>query len=235
MNCFVYDGTSLMGYDTLRGALELDGRRVITITGAGGKTTVIKRLAREFADKKVFVTTSTHMMSEAGCIVNGSAADMLDSLKETGFCFAGTPLGRKIGALEPETFELVSAAADITLIEGDGSRRLAVKYPANHEPVIMPQTTDIAVIMGLSALGKPAGAAMHRYGLYGAAAEDIINEEMTADIIRRGYINRLNSRIYVILNQADTEERLGAAVRIGDMLGERIVITSFAEEERNDI
>lgn len=56
------DGSSLL--EAL--GIEPEKRTVISVVGAGGKTTLIKRMAEEFRNRKipVIVTTTTHMMAE---------------------------------------------------------------------------------------------------------------------------------------------------------------------------
>ena len=50
-------------------------KKIIAVVGAGGKTTYIKNKAKEFLaqGKKVFVTTTTHMMKETDTCVSDDA------------------------------------------------------------------------------------------------------------------------------------------------------------------
>ena len=47
---------------------------------------------------------------------------------------AGLPLGEKICALPPDVYRAACAAADLVLIEADGSRSLPLKFPREQEP-----------------------------------------------------------------------------------------------------
>ena len=49
------------------------------------------------------------------------------------------------------------------LIEADGAKHHSLKYPAAHEPVIVPETTEVILLMGLWELGKPAETVVYRY------------------------------------------------------------------------
>ena len=134
--------------------IRLPEHAVISVTGAGGKTSLIFAWAHELAaaGKSVVITTTTHMyrperMEEDGIRivvsddperpdkVTAPPGDVLDSLRET---------------------------ADVVLIEADGSRRMPLKWPAAWEPVI-PDYTDFTVcVAGLSALGRRTDDVVYR-------------------------------------------------------------------------
>ena len=50
-------------------------KKIISVIGAGGKTTLIHRLAEEYQRKgnAVLVTTTTHMFAEPGTDLSGDA------------------------------------------------------------------------------------------------------------------------------------------------------------------
>ena len=41
--------------------------------------------------------------------------------------------------------------SDLVLIEADGSKRLPCKVPADHEPVLLPESDIVVAVLGLSA------------------------------------------------------------------------------------
>ena len=120
MNLWNFRGKKKTITDALQ--IRLPEHAVISVTGAGGKTSLVFAWARELAaaGKSVIITTTTHMyrperMEEDGISIIVSddperpdkvmapPADILDSLRET---------------------------ADVVLIEADGSRRMPLKWPA---------------------------------------------------------------------------------------------------------
>ena len=44
--------------------------------------------------------------------------------------------------------------SDLVLIEADGSKCLPCKVPADHEPVLLPESDIVVAVLGLSALGR---------------------------------------------------------------------------------
>ena len=79
------------------------------IVGAGGKTSLIKRLTSEYRKqgRSVFVTTSTHMFVEADTLVTEEVDSIIHELKTKGYVMAGASCGEKIRALPKEVYEEV--------------------------------------------------------------------------------------------------------------------------------
>ena len=142
--------------------------RVIAVVGSGGKTTRIHQLTRHFIrqGKRVLVTTTTHMMAEDGCDLTGNVDSIRKKIENGGYCMAGLPAeDGKLGPLPENIYQEACSLADIVLVEADGSKRLPLKYPSAHEPVIPKNATEIHVVTGLFALGKPLKEVCHRVEL----------------------------------------------------------------------
>ena len=137
------------------------------IVGAGGKTSLIRKMANEYRaqGRKVFVTTSTHMFVEEDTLVTENADEIINKLETTGYVMAGADCGKKIKALPKEVYEAVCKHADEVLIEADGSKHLPLKFPNEMEPVIYDNVEEIIVVCGLHGLGKKASEAVHRVEL----------------------------------------------------------------------
>ena len=99
------------------------------IVGAGGKTTLMHRLARQYREQglKVLLTTTTHMFIESDTLCTGSAEEIRRALETGGYAMAGVADGEKIGPLPEAVYLEVCQYADMVLVEADGSRQLAVK------------------------------------------------------------------------------------------------------------
>ena len=226
-------------------------KEIITVIGAGGKSTCIRYLAEKYASmgKRVLVPTTTHMRRPlTGACLRGTAEEILQTLEGTGYAVAGIPLKEgsvdKIKGLPPEILSRVIAKADVTLIEGDGSRGLPVKVPAPHEPVIVPQTTKILLLAGLSCLGSELGEICHRRELaariLNCSQEHRITPEDLAVLLREGYLLPLRETgkdipVTVILNQGDTRERREKASKCRQLIKDMpVVITSLSKGKTYD-
>ena len=196
---------------------------VIAVAGSGGKTTLIKELARKYRleGKKVFVTTTTHMFVEEDTLLTDDPIEIIGKLESVGYVMAGLlednctrntaqnitsidpfhqavkPL-QKIKSLSSNTYEKVCPHADIVLVEADGSKRMPLKYPNSREPVIPDNTDEIIVVTSLLAVGKPAKEVCHRLELVKECLkihdETIITKEHILKLLDEGYVKPLKSK-----------------------------------------
>ncbi len=173
---------------------------IICVVGSGGKTTLIKKLAEQYqkAGKTVFVTTSTHMFIEPDTLLTDDRDAIIRRLKETGYAMAGIPEGQKIKTLPQETYEAVCAAADVVLVEADGSKGVPLKYPNGTEPVIPDNADEILVVCGLNAIGQQAKDVCHRLELVKDCLGIQDDTEMTAahvqKLVETGYCKPLREK-----------------------------------------
>lgn len=148
-------------------AQHANKKRIISVIGAGGKTTLLHHLAEGYRRKglRVLVTTTTHMLIEADTDLSCDSFVIGHKLETDGYCMAGARCeeSKKICALPHQVLGDLYAVADIVLIEADGAKHHSLKYPAAHEPVIVPETTEVILLMGLWELGKPAETVVYRY------------------------------------------------------------------------
>lgn len=173
---------------------------VIAVVGSGGKTGRIHALAESYIKegKRVLVTTTTHMMVEVGCDLSNNPTEIINKIENVGYCMAGRPAKQgKMQALSKEVYETVCPAADVVLVEADGSKQLPVKYPASHEPVIPDNADEIHVVVGLAALGKPLKEVSHRKELVmqclGVTEDTILLPTHLQKLVKKGYAEPLRT------------------------------------------
>ncbi len=137
------------------------------IVGAGGKTSLLKKYAKEYRNQglKVFVTTSTHMFIEEDTLLTDDADEIIQVLEEKHYVMAGIPFKDKIKALSLKTYKKVCQYADVVLIEADGSKHMPIKFPNQQEPVIYDNVEEIIVVCGLHALHQKVSEVSHRLDL----------------------------------------------------------------------
>ena len=165
------------------------------------------------------------------------------------YVVAGTPAPHEKLTILPEAIrsEWISDA-DITFLEADGAKCLPCKFPAAHEPVILPQSDIVLAVAGLSALYRPLGEVCFRAELaieawnrdvceYGDAAypkegkrllkevpiskDTPLTQELLAWLLgsENGARKDISGRLFfVVLNQADTSERREDGRKVLDIL-----------------
>lgn len=225
--------------DTLK--IITDEKQIISFVGAGGKTSLIYALAKEFdkLGKKVIVTTTTHMfMPENNVVLTENINDIKNMLTKTNIVTVGTQSEvlisssdnsclnsrEKIKGVSLDLASKLIDIADIVLVEADGSKRLPLKVPANHEPVIMEGTTMVIGVAGLDALGKSISEICHRSNLAAELLDvdenHIITPQDMAVILssKKGQRKNVNCDYRVIINKADNINQIDEAKNIASEL-----------------
>lgn len=173
---------------------------IYAIVGAGGKTGLLKEMAARFRreGKSVFITTTTHMFIEEDTLLTADTPVILDALRRNGYVFAGVPEEPKISALPASVYAEVCEAADVVLVEADGSRHKPLKYPNATEPVIPDNADEIIVVCGLHGLGKAAKDACHRLEAVkqhlNITDDTLITPEHVYRLVMDGYVRPLQEK-----------------------------------------
>ena len=142
--------------------------KIIAVIGAGGKTTLIHRLAEEYRRKgaSVLVSTTTHMLVEPDTDLSCDSFAVMEKIKKTGYCMAGAVClenSAKMQSLPEQMLHDLMKQVDYALIEADGAKHYALKYPSEQEPVIPEGTTDVILVLGSWDLGKPCKDVVFRF------------------------------------------------------------------------
>ena len=158
---------------SLSDMLPLPPQPLIAIVGAGGKTTTMYTLASEFAalGKRVVTTTTTNIylpkQEETDTLIVATGTSTLLQMTSAAWekyqrvTVAGRMVGAgKLGAVQPDQpYELLQrGGADVVIVEADGARHSMIKAPAEHEPVVPPQTTIALIVMSAEAIHQPLSA-----------------------------------------------------------------------------
>lgn len=222
-------------YDALK--IITNEKQIISFVGAGGKTSLIYALAKEFASlgKKVIVTTTTNMfMPENDVVLTENINDIKEMLTKTNVVTVGMQCEalvsssnistsnsrKKIKGVSLDLASKLIDIADIVLVEADGSKRLPLKVPANHEPVIMEGTTMVIGVAGLDALGKNISEICHRpnlvANLLNVEENHVITPHDIAVILssKKGQRKNVNCNYRVIINKADNINQRDEAKKI---------------------
>ncbi|MEK6710044.1 MAG: selenium cofactor biosynthesis protein YqeC [Nitrospinota bacterium] len=157
---------------SLAALLGLRAGDLAAVMGAGGKATVMKRLVQELLDASipVIVTSTTNLHGLGGeegasLLLSGEGRARVQEAaaawaargpvvwvekKLPQNLFRGLPAGR-VEALHAEGF------GGVLVVKTDGARKRLIKAPREGEPLIPRGATHCVVVMGLSAVGQPAG------------------------------------------------------------------------------
>lgn len=155
-------------------------KQVISIVGAGGKTTLMYTLARYYAGQgaSVVVTTTTHIKRPQNYPVAGNKEELLCLLAQNSIVVAGAkaPENKLTQAYEMSIIDYMNAA-DIVLVEADGAKHYPCKVPSDTEPVIPKESGIVLGVMGMDAVGRPLNQVCFR-------------KEKAIQMLRRAYFQK---------------------------------------------
>ena len=188
------------------------------IIGSGGKTSLLLRLARELSDRRVIVTTSTHIYPPENIpVVTQVTGDF------SVIC-VGLPCENGKLTAPKQSFSELAELADFVLIEADGSKHLPLKAHLPHEPVI-PEGANVICVVGASGLDKTIEETVHRHERFFELTGSRI---ATAEAVCQALMKENLASTYLI-NQADINEF--SARRLAALLPKKTVLSSLKKGE----
>lgn len=216
---------------------------VISIVGAGGKTTLMYTLAHWFGERgrKVIVTTTTHIQRPLSCPVAEDKEELKKWLRLYPVVVAGTDAleGKLIWPKKMDMSDL-QEIADVILIEADGAKHFPCKVPAETEPVIPKESDLVLGVMGVDAIGACLGDVCFRkekgMELLKTDSRHVLTEEDLAEILaseqgtRKGVENRA---YHVILNKCDDKAKIKQAEQVKRILKEKGVANAVSISLKN--
>jgi probable selenium-dependent hydroxylase accessory protein YqeC len=142
-------------------ALNLKKKDVVSIVGAGGKTSLMLQLARELrSQRKVLVTTTTKIYIPSDkdydflcCSYENYEKHMLKKTEGIYVLGKGLSEENKLMGLSEEELSKTCHNFDYTLIEADGAKRKSLKGWNRYEPVIYSGTTKTIGVLDITSVG----------------------------------------------------------------------------------
>ncbi len=228
---------------SLRHALLLENGGVITIVGAGGKTSLMFQLAKVLSSAgDTVLTTTTTKISEphadqspctivsenVSAIIREATRRIPEHLHITAAHARSRsqdiPQGKLIGFMPGDIDRLwQSGLFRWIIVEADGAAGRPLKVPSTHEPVIPACSDWVIGVVGLSACGNPlTDKWVFRLKLVSTLTglrpgETITDAAIATTLCHDSGILKgspLGAKRIAFLNQADTPERIAAGRRI---------------------
>ncbi len=195
----------------------------IAFVGAGGKTSAMFRMAAELGRRfRVLCSTTTHLSSREtlpSTVRIGPGADLSGiegaclsawACKEACLVTGVETAPGKVGSPPASILRKLVSAADVSLLESDGSRGKPVKIPAAHEPDVPEFANKTLVVFGADSFGAAVSdgnffnlEAACKSGII--ARGDILGPEAFGIVARRGGYYMLGGRmpLFLLVNKAD--------------------------------
>ena len=244
MQVYSYKNNNIVKEKSLINALDIDLNKdkVITVVGAGGKTSTIFELGNELSNlnKKTIITTTTHMKLDKDFLLideDFNIENLKKILQKNNLIKIGkNESDYKVKSLDEDTLKRCIDISDFLLIEGDGSKRLPLKAPKDNEPVIIQETDLVIGLIGFDSLDKKIEETCHRPELVSKLLHKNIKENINifdlVEIIKNknGLKKNVNCKYKVIINKVDKLEYLDKCKKIAQLCLEfkiDVIFTSY--------
>lgn len=188
---------------------------VVAVSGSGGKTTILGEIARVWAAEGLpcVATTTTRTAPVPGFVgVGPGAVPCISSAGDLQFRHGGIGPGGKWLGIAPAD---VDALEGLVVAEVDGAACLPLKYYREGEPVWPSRTSLALVVMGVGAVGEPAGTVVHRLGRddatdpVGARPDEVWQWDHAWTLLTApgGYLAQVPTGVPVVLVLAGLEQQ----------------------------
>lgn len=221
--------------------LNIGKGSVISVVGAGGKTTLVQSLANALAKNfKVGVLTTTKIMKPdsgdyTGLYIGSVHPEDVSGLGNGIYYFARESMDNgKLWDVDEASLDTVRNAMDVLLIEADGSKCKPLKGWAEFEPVVLKETTMTIGVITVKELGRViSDENVHRMSLFeklaGAkAGQKLLKQHLISMITKpEGLFKNSVGEKVLLFNQVedDAAERLAnEIVEEGNLPFEKIII-----------
>jgi probable selenium-dependent hydroxylase accessory protein YqeC len=227
---------------TLTEMFDIKKGDVVSITGTGGKTSLLFKLGNELRKScKVLITTSTKIympskrdydfiyameeymsMSDKEENHEGATVIFSEYMKEE----------NKLIGINDEDLEKVIGYFDIVLIEADGSKMLPLKAWKNNEPPILKRTRKSIGVFPIDMIGeKISRDNVYNYEDFVKLIGEmpiVVNEtvgKICSD--KNGIFKNSRGSLYLFINRADDSEQLQKALDLAAYLKENVLDNPF--------
>ncbi len=228
----------------LYSALGINNPAVISFYGAGGKTTLMQKLAAEMTlmGQKVILTTTTKMFRPLnlpefhGCDIDQTVQSLQEHFKHSDIAVLGKQVlsDGKIEGIDPDWIGYLRDQLSISvLVEADGAKKMPVKGYADYEPVLPASSDMIISIIGADALGAAANSlSVHRLKEFlqatGTKEGSLIDEKIITgsfkQMLKIGRNQAAKARTFSVLNKADLLNKPGkVALGLAGLLSEESI------------
>lgn len=187
---------------------------IISITGAGGKTSLMASLALALSKKgRVLWTTSTKIAipHKGFDRIFTSFGEYFDDKGSMSVCLGEKVPGvDKLSSIGYENLQKIKDDFDYVLIEADGCRNLPLKFWYTYEPVIYDFSTKVIGILPVNIMGKAASPEfIYNYeGFSKNIGTGIIDTKKINKLIayEKGFYKGFTGEKYFFFNQVESEK-----------------------------
>lgn len=200
--------------------IGIKDREVISIVGAGGKTSLMYAIGKELGYEKVLLSTTTKVLPPKDGDVDfygigqGFYLDIINTMEKGSFLFSKslTKEGKLDSVCEKD---IVRFKEDFNyiILESDGSKRKPLKGWKDNEPVVSKETTITIGVLDITVINKVINEDLvHRLTEFlkisHSKEEEILNLKHIVNMIfnEKGLFKDSKGRKILFINKVEREE-----------------------------
>lgn len=208
----------------------IEENEIITVVGAGGKTSFINYFADFYRDKlKVLLTTTTkiYVPSDYNNIIL-----TIDGTAIPSICHGVTVCGsyinneNKVVGINSSILDEIVDKFDLVLIEGDGSKRKRLKGWNDGEPVVYHKSTKTIGILDITSFGMNINEEnIHRLDIfkkiasvdtYNISSNSTVSLENLKNIVLNpnGLFKNYSGKRVLFINKVENEKYKNLAIKL---------------------
>lgn len=215
--------------------IDLNQKQCICITGAGGKTTLMKVLMKKYADKKIIATTTVHMEKLDCLLVEDESIDeVMNAFKQSNVIACVHPSSRGVIGFDPVCLKQLYSCCDLMLIEADGNHNHPFKADREHEPVLVDFMTLGIAVLSMSAYDKTFKEAAYPAEFSAKICHRSIDDKIGCEdfvLAANQLIGKFKGKPALLLLNRITKKHLKAAEAIREALAFPVLFWYEGESE----
>ena len=208
---------------------------IISIVGAGGKTSLMYALGEELKNKKVLLSTTTKILpprfDEVDFYGIGQVAylDISKNIKSGSFLYANSLTKEgKVDSIPLEYIKKLKEDFDYIILESDGSKRKPLKGWKKDEPVISKETTITIGVFDITTLNKLVNENLvyrikEFLEISKAREEKVLKDEHIVNMIfnEEGLFKNSVGRKILFINKVENKENEKVLNKLIDKINEK--------------
>lgn len=200
---------------------------IVTITGGGGKTSLLHFLANTFSNKgSVVITTTTKIFlpkNEEFIFIYEKDLKNLKPIYNKPYVFIENIENNKITSISNRNLEILKNMFDFIFIEGDGSSHKSFKGWKENEPCIPNITSKIIAVIDLTLIDKEKNeSTIHRFQEYQKQFKELEKyfslDEIIHYIKNAPLFSNFNGEKYIFFNKIENLKTFKNLVKVGNYL-----------------
>lgn len=219
----------------LKNLLNINKGCMVSIVGAGGKTTLMFTLADELRDTKTLVTTTTKIYKPAAnqydfIAIGQEKFNKIKTNCSKGIYVYGSAVSTedKLIGVNPNELRELDLYFDNILIEADGSKGKPIKGWNETEPVVYSETSKTIGVLSIENIGRQVNENnVHRLrefiNISNSGENQPIEKEHIASVVfhKSGLFKNSSGERILFINKADTSEKMRLAEELAEYIKER--------------